>query len=88
MTLSAEQLLGSCCPDLQLESDCQSTDQTPLSGILTFLIILLGRLVYDCTMLKTPKIEHPYTTISATANKNVDAVGAETDIKDFFIVSN
>jgi len=39
-------------------------------------------------MLKASKIEHPYTTICATANKNVDAVGAETDIEDFFIMSN
>jgi len=39
-------------------------------------------------MFETPKIEHPDTTICPTANENIDAVGAEPDIKDFFIMSN
>jgi len=88
MTLFAEQSLGSYCPDLPLEPNCQFTGHTFISGLPTFLIVLFGRLIYYCTMLKASKIEHPYTTICATANKNVDAVGAETDIEDFFIMSN
>lgn len=37
-------------------------------------------------MFQAPEVEHPYTTIGATAHEHVDAVSAETDIEYFFIV--
>jgi len=37
-------------------------------------------------MFKTSEIEHPYTTVSTTAYKNVNTIRAKADIKNFFIV--
>lgn len=54
--------------------------------MLTFFIILFRRLVDDSTMFETPEVKHPYTTIGTAADKDVDAVRAESDIKNFFIM--
>ena len=61
---------------------CDASDQKRP----TLFIVLLRRLVYDCTVFQAPEIEHPYATIGATAHEHVDAVSAETHIEDFFIV--
>lgn len=49
---------------------------------------LIRWFVDDCTMLQTPEIEHTHTAIGAAADENIDALGAETDVVDFLVVSN
>lgn len=88
MTLFAEQLSGSCCPDSQLDMVRQPAEAAPLFCTLTFLIVLFRWFVYNGTMLETPEIEHSYAAIRATTYKNIDTVGAKSDIKHFLIVSN
>ena len=53
--------------------------------MLTF-IIFLRRLVDDSTMLQTSKIKHSYTAISTATHEDVDAIGAESYIKDLFVM--
>ena len=53
--------------------------------MLTF-VILLGRLVDDSAMLQTSKIKHPYTSISTATHEDINAVCAESYIKDLFVM--
>ncbi len=39
-------------------------------------------------MFEAAQIKHAYTAVLATADKNIDAVGAESHIVDFFVVRN
>lgn len=54
---------------------------------LTF-INFLTRLIDDCTMFEASKVKHPDTAVRAARDKDVDAVGAEADIEDFFVVGD
>lgn len=58
----------------------------PALQILTFFVILFRRFIYDGTVLQTSKIKHPHTTVSSTAYKDVNAICAESNIEDFFIM--
>ena len=51
-------------------------------------IVLGSWLVDDSTVLETAKIEHADTAVGAAGDKNIDAVGTEADVKDFFVVGN
>lgn len=39
-------------------------------------------------MFEAPQVEHTYTAVGTTADKNVDAVGTESDIVNFLVVRN
>lgn len=55
--------------------------------MLTFVDFLAG-LIDDGTMFETSEIEHPDAAICAAGDKYIDAVGAEADVEDFFVVSD
>jgi hypothetical protein len=56
-------------------------------GLTTF-VVLFRWLIYDGAVFEAAKVEHSYTTICATTDKNIDALGAEADVEDFFIVGD
>ena len=37
-------------------------------------------------MLETAEIEHTHTAVGAAGDEDVDTVGAEADVEDFFVV--
>lgn len=39
-------------------------------------------------MFQTAEVEHAYTAVGPTRDEDVNAVGAEADVVDFFIVSD
>ena len=49
---------------------------------------LPGRLIDNGAVLQTSQIEHAHATVLTTADKDVDAVGAETYVVDFFVVGD
>ena len=59
-----------------------------LSGILHTLFVLLGRLVNYSTMFQTPEIEHSYAAICSATHKYINAVGAESDVENFFVMGD
>ena len=59
-----------------------------LSSIRLTFLVLLRRLIYDRAVFQAPEIKHAHTSISATANEHVNAVGAETHVVHFLVVCN
>ena len=75
-------------PGLEARSHvCQRRGGASKKRIPTFFIVFLRRLIYDCTVFQTSKVEHSYAAVGATAHEHVNAVSAETNVEDLFIVS-
>ena len=56
---------------------------------LTFVLVRLFRgLVDDGAVLQASQIEHSYTSISAAADKDVDAARAKSNIEDLLVMCN
>lgn len=51
-------------------------------------ITLLRWFIDDSAVLQAAQIKHADTAIRATTDEYIDTVGTESDIEDFFIVSN
>ena len=69
--------------DYQRDSTRRKRPERP-----TFFIALLGRLVNYSAVFKAPEIEHSHATVSAAADKDIDAVRAEADVKNFLVMSD
>lgn len=39
-------------------------------------------------MLETSEVEHADAAVCTTGNENIDAVGAEANVEDFFVMGN
>lgn len=69
------------------EGSCQQDSKAGECGRNTF-VILLSRLVDDRAVLQAAQIKHAHTTISAAANKDVDAVRTESNVIYLLVVRN
>ena len=54
---------------------------------LTF-VGFFGGLVDNGAVLEAAEIEHADAAVGAAADEDVDAVGAEADVEDFFVVGD
>ena len=54
----------------------------------TLNISFLRWFINDSTVLQASQVEHSNTAIGTAADKHINAVGAEPDIKNFLIVGN
>lgn len=50
--------------------------------------LLLVWFVNNRRMLQTPEIKHSDTPVCTTTDKDINTMGTESDVKDFFIVGN
>lgn len=57
-------------------------------GIALTFVTLFAWLVDDSTVFETSEIEHSDAPVCSAGNEDVDAVGAEADIENLFIVGN
>ena len=57
-------------------------------GQFTILVILLRRLVNDGAVFEAAEVKHADTTVCTAAHENVDALRAESDVENFFVVGN
>lgn len=55
---------------------------------LTIFVVLLRRLINDGAVFEAAQVEHPDAAICTATHKDIDALGAETDIEDFFVVGD
>lgn len=51
-------------------------------------VILGSRLVDNGAVLEAAEVEHADTAVGAAGDEDVDAVGAEADVEDFFVVGD
>lgn len=54
----------------------------------TLNVCLLRWLVDDSAVLQASQIKHADTTIGATADEHINAVGTESNVKHFLVMSN
>lgn len=52
------------------------------------LLILISWLVNNGTMLEAPQVKHPHTAIRTTTDKDIDTVGAESNIIHLLVVGD
>lgn len=52
------------------------------------LLVLVRRLIDDCGMLEAAQIKHPHTAVSTTADKDINAIGAESNIVHLLVVGD
>jgi hypothetical protein len=80
------------------KSGADSSSRTPIYKLSVFglqvkmflhtFVIFGGRLIDNCAVFQAPQVEHPNTTVCATADKNINTVGTEPNIKNLFVMSN
>ena len=57
-------------------------------GFARTFVGFFGGLVDDGAVLEAAEIEHADAAVGAAADEDVDAVGAEADVEDFFVVGD